>query len=249
MLGNAHLTNFFVNESTPGELNAALRSYTQAEGQLREPNPDLHYNRATAYKFLESYTDALKDFRRANELDPGLNANADIEWIETFLTQVSTKLSSQCGLKPKKVANLVRQLPTTLNSHPFAQNYAFKRVQEMTDFANAGSILVCKIVMKLSKDVSETPARFIAVDSSGTFFILSFYNASPNAHAELTNFATAFIRDPFRIRVRATLNDHVSITQLLEYFCVRVGDPNMVLVDNKTIEGTATQSVLVNKPV
>jgi tetratricopeptide (TPR) repeat protein len=243
VLGNAHLTNFFVNEPSPTELNSALRSYTQAQGHLAIPNPDLHFNRATAYKFLESYTEALEDFKKAQELDPGLNASAEIEWIENFLILVSSKLSTQCGLKPKKIASLIRQLPLVLTGHPFAHSYTFRKLHELRGFANAGVILCAKITARLAKE-GETPARFVALDASGVFFVLSFYSASPNAYAELVNFATVFVREPFLLKVNATIAG-----KTLEFLCVRVGDPSMVLVDNKGLEGSAGQSVLVNQPI
>jgi hypothetical protein len=56
VLGNAHLTNFFVNDDiNVGELQAALKAYAQTEKNIKEPNPDLYYNRATIYEYLERY--------------------------------------------------------------------------------------------------------------------------------------------------------------------------------------------------
>jgi hypothetical protein len=55
VLGNAHLTNFFVNNENVSELELALKAYSQTERNLKEPNPDMFFNRATIYEYLERY--------------------------------------------------------------------------------------------------------------------------------------------------------------------------------------------------
>lgn len=62
ILGNAHLTNFFVNNESTSELESALRAYSLAEKHLIVPNPDLFYNRATVLEYLERYTEAAHNF-------------------------------------------------------------------------------------------------------------------------------------------------------------------------------------------
>jgi hypothetical protein len=59
VLGNAHLTNFFVNNENISELDLALKAYAQTERNLKEPNPDLFFNRATVYEYLERYAEAV----------------------------------------------------------------------------------------------------------------------------------------------------------------------------------------------
>ena len=58
VLGNAHLTNFFVNNQSTKELEQALKAYSFTEKYLKEPNPDLHFNRATVLEYLERYQEA-----------------------------------------------------------------------------------------------------------------------------------------------------------------------------------------------
>lgn len=62
VLGNAHLTNFFTNNESPAELEDALKAYAQTERNLKEPNPDLFFNRAIIYEYLERYNEACRDF-------------------------------------------------------------------------------------------------------------------------------------------------------------------------------------------
>jgi len=59
VLGNAHLTNFFTSTRTVEELEFALKAYNQSESHTESKNPDLHFNRATAFKFIERYAEAV----------------------------------------------------------------------------------------------------------------------------------------------------------------------------------------------
>lgn len=62
VLGNAHLTNFFVNNESTQQLELAIKAYNQAEKNMKEVNPDLFYNRATVFEYLERYNEATSDF-------------------------------------------------------------------------------------------------------------------------------------------------------------------------------------------
>ena len=75
VLGNAHLTNFFVNNESTKELEHALKAYAQTEKTLKEPNPDLYFNRATIYEYLERYNEAVHDFNLAHQVDASLGAD------------------------------------------------------------------------------------------------------------------------------------------------------------------------------
>jgi len=71
VLGNAHMTNFFTNGGKDLEqLTLALKAYTQTEKNIKEPNPDLFFNRATIYEYLERYAEAIRDYNTANQIDP-----------------------------------------------------------------------------------------------------------------------------------------------------------------------------------
>jgi tetratricopeptide (TPR) repeat protein len=75
VLGNAHLTNFFVNNENVEELTKALKAYTQTERLQKELNPDLYYNRATILEYLERYNEAVRDYYKAHQIDPNLQAD------------------------------------------------------------------------------------------------------------------------------------------------------------------------------
>lgn len=65
------MTNFFTNKSSDLEqLTLALKAYTQTEKNSKEPNPDLFFNRATIYEYLERYAEAIRDYNHTNSIDP-----------------------------------------------------------------------------------------------------------------------------------------------------------------------------------
>ena len=65
------MTNFFTNGGKDLEqLTLALKAYTQTEKNIKVPNPDLFFNRATIYEYLERYAEAIRDYNSANQIDP-----------------------------------------------------------------------------------------------------------------------------------------------------------------------------------
>ena len=66
VLGNAHLTNFFTNNESTKELELAIKAYAQTEKNMKEPNPDLYFNRGTIFEYLERYNEAVNDFKLAH---------------------------------------------------------------------------------------------------------------------------------------------------------------------------------------
>ena len=69
------------------QLNLALRAYTQTEKQMTEPNPDLFFNRATIFEYLERYGEAVRDYNNAHSIDPNLNAQGKAGAIVNFVVQ------------------------------------------------------------------------------------------------------------------------------------------------------------------
>ena len=113
-MGNAHLTNFFVNNADIEQLNQALKAYTQTERLQKEPNPDLYYNRATIFEYLERYNEAVRDYQRAHSIDANLQADQRAEKIVSFVVQASTLIHNKAKLKSTKLTALVKTVPATL---------------------------------------------------------------------------------------------------------------------------------------
>jgi len=87
VLGNAHFTNFFANNEDVEQLTMALKAYAQTEKWMSEPNPDMFFNRATIYEYLERYAEAVRDYNTAHSIDPSLNGNFKAGKIIDFVVQ------------------------------------------------------------------------------------------------------------------------------------------------------------------
>jgi tetratricopeptide (TPR) repeat protein len=114
VLGNAHLTNFFMNNESTTELENALKAYGHCEKNLKEPNPDLFFNRATIYEYLERYNEAIRDFQYAQQVDPSLGANKKIESIVGFVSRAYNSIISKGKLKSNNLKRMVKSIPQEL---------------------------------------------------------------------------------------------------------------------------------------
>jgi tetratricopeptide (TPR) repeat protein len=52
---------------------------------MTEPNPDLFFNRATIYEYLERYGEAIRDYNLAQRIDPNLGAEAKAGALINFV--------------------------------------------------------------------------------------------------------------------------------------------------------------------
>ncbi len=114
VLGNAHLTNFFVNNESTDQLTLALKAYTQTERLLKEPNPDLFYNRATIFEYLERYNEAVRDYQKAHVIDPNLQADSRAEKIVNFVINAFNLIHTKGKVKSNKLINIVKSVPSSL---------------------------------------------------------------------------------------------------------------------------------------
>ncbi|CAG9330988.1 TTC5_1 [Blepharisma stoltei] len=242
VLANAHLTNFFINRPSSEELNRALKAYGQAENFLDAPNPDLCYNRGEAYKYLERYQEAIIEFQKAHELDPALNAQGQISQIMELVSLINQKIRTSCGIKKKTLSAMVKTMPITIKSKPFGENYSPAHLGLLEAGKNQSKILICKVLGTAASGPEATPAVFIACDSQGIFFCLSVYNINSQIHQLFTFESVLFIGDPLLSKVQLTFGE-INI----EYWNIKVVDPNSLLIDSKKIEGACSPGVVVNQ--
>ncbi len=69
------MSNYFTNKEDIEQLQMSLKAYAQTEQNLKEPNPDLYFNRATIYEYLERYGEAIQDYKTAYVIDPSLQSD------------------------------------------------------------------------------------------------------------------------------------------------------------------------------
>mmetsp|Transcript_7904 Transcript_7904/g.15317 ORF Transcript_7904/g.15317 Transcript_7904/m.15317 type:complete len:409 (+) Transcript_7904:5037-6263(+) len=244
VLGNAQLTHFFVNEPTWDAVSKALSSYNKAERLATSQNSDLHYNRAMAYKYLEHYQEAFEDLRKAHAIDTTLNADVEAESIVKRVSAIVGKICNKCHLKPKKLIELVRSIPMENVVELFSEELTRVPVNACAIGVNKGRLLSCRIMGLISTSLAEVPTIFIAADCTNEFFALSVYNLNEESAQHLRLNSLILIKSPLLQRVSlATPENEWS------YLCVSVSDPNSIRVDGRTITGSFTPSVIVNKPI
>ena len=84
------------------ELEKALKAYAQTEKHMTEPNPDLFFNRATIFEYLERYNEAIRDYNVAHAIDPNLKADVKAGKLVDFCVKTATLIQSRSGSKHKK---------------------------------------------------------------------------------------------------------------------------------------------------
>lgn len=161
VLGNAHMTNYFTNQADIGELEKALKAYKQCEANLKEPNPDLFWNRATILEYLERYAEAIQDFNTANHIDSSLQSDKNAGKIIDFVVKTANLVQSRSNSSQKKHLEMVRSIPSSLDGFlkfPSAKgadststHYSVKSVGDLAGGPNPGAILTCRVLMHLDR--------------------------------------------------------------------------------------------------
>ena len=59
---------------------------------MRQPNPDLFFNRATILEYLERYQEAIRDYEFAHAIDPNLGAETKANRIVDFVCSTSRSI-------------------------------------------------------------------------------------------------------------------------------------------------------------
>lgn len=125
---------------------------------MTEANPDLFFNRAVIYEYLERYSEAVRDYNTAHSIDPALQANGKAGAIIDFVTQTTNMIQNRTMLKAKKDATMARSIPTRIEGElrfptgeeqKQAVTYAFAPIASLVNGVNNGAILPARIVMHL----------------------------------------------------------------------------------------------------
>jgi len=82
---------------------------------MKEPNPDLFFNRATILEYLERYGEAVRDYNSAHAIDQNLNASAKAGAIIDFVVQTCNLVQSRKASNAKKHGDLARSIPTHID--------------------------------------------------------------------------------------------------------------------------------------
>lgn len=235
MLGNAHMTNYFTNRAPVSELQKALQAYAQTEKNLKEPNPDLFYNRATILEYLERYAEAIQNYNSAYVIDPSLQSDKLASKIVDFFIKTHNIVVSRSGSTQKKHLELVNSVPKKIEgvlrfpSHDEKDKpvtkYAVKCIADL-ESENVGTILPCRILLHLDRP-QDVPNSCVVVDSKNVTFVVSFYGTNNTLKEKVHVGDLVYIKDPQVVFTSITFQNKV-----YAYQCVKVHDIRDVIIND-----------------
>ena len=146
-----------------------------------------------------------------------------------------------CGLKPKKLAQILATIPHKLKDDV---KYDLMKGNEFIEGKNANKLITGKIIAHV-KSSFDVPISFICVDYSSNFFGLSVYNISTEFVNSITYMTSTFVvLEPEVKKIKMVLEDDENKNKTVEYFCIQVSDLNSFLVDGKFCSGYGSSSTL-----
>jgi len=199
---------------------------------MQEPNPDLFFNRATIYEYLERYGEAIRDYNLAHKIDPNLGAEAKAGALINFVVQTTALVQSRQASKAKKNAELAKAVPTSLETElRFPSNqqstapvsYKIATIAELGADGNPGAILTARVVMHLEKP-NEVPISFLIVDSAQNFGVVSFYQANQSLKETVQPGDLLHVKNPELIFTSLDFKN-----RMYHYNCIKVANLNDVL--------------------
>ena len=198
------MTNYFTNNEDISHLQSAIKAYAQTERNLKEPNPDLFFNRATIFEYLERYGEAITDYNTAFVIDPSLKSDKLAGRIIDFVVKTSNLIQSRSGSSQKKQLEMVKSVPTAIEGYlrfPAHQadksstNYKVASIGELQGGSNGGAILTCKILMHLDRP-QDVPTSCLVVDSKNVTAVVSFYGTNNSLKDKVHVGDLCYIKNP-----------------------------------------------------
>lgn len=178
-LGNAYLARYFSLSHDVEDLTCALKTYQKSEklGRRSEAaeNPDLYFNRAEVYCYLEEYAKAEADWQKAEGLDPSLGAKDKIEHLRRHMDKLCEAVRKRGKIKPKKLKAVAASLTSVLAVPEELRDKKESSVERLEEGLNEDTYVKVK-VLKQVRPATDIPASFLVADKQGKTFLLSVYN-------------------------------------------------------------------------
>ena len=239
--GNAYFYKAFVDKTQYKDLRFALNAYNKAQEKIKKyKNPDLFYNRGVVHAYLENYQNAFNDFKEANNIDETLKSNDLCDNILSIVKNTSKSIKNMCGLKPKKLAQILPSIP-----HNLKEDVKFELIMgdQFVEGSNKNKLITGKIISKVESKF-DVPISFVCVDYSSHFFCLSVYNISTEFLSSIVYMTSTFVViEPEAKKICMTIKEGDS-EKVIEYYCVQVSELNSLLVDGKSCSGYESSSTL-----
>ena len=187
-LGNAYLARYFSLSHDVEDLSCALKTYEKSEKFAQRAdapeNPDLFFNRAEVYCYLEDYEKAKADWHKSATLDPSLNSQEKLDKLSRRMYRVWESLQKRGKMKPKRLALVASSLKQESELPEELQEKKEVLMASLKEGLNEEVYLKVK-VLKQVRPTNDTPASFLVVDKEENTFILSVYNVESSYLARL----------------------------------------------------------------
>lgn len=239
--GNAFFYKAFIDKTQYKDLKYALNSYNKAQEKLTKyKNPDLFYNRGVVHAYLENYQNAYDDFKEANSIDETLKSDVLCNNILDIVQSTSKSIKNMCGLKPKKLAQILTSIPHELKNDV---KYELIRGDQLKEGPNQNKLITGKIIAPV-KSSFDVPINFIGVDYSSNFFCLSVYNISKEFIDSIVYMTSTFVvLEPVVKKIVMKIGDGAN-EKKVEYLSVQISELNSLLVDGKFCSGYESSATL-----
>ena len=230
--GNAFFYKAFIDKTQYKDLHLALSAYNKAQDKVSKyKNPDLFYNRGVVHAYLEEYQSAFNDFKEAHNIDETLGSDKLCNDILEIVKSSSKAIKNMCGLKPKKLAQILATIPHNLKDDV---KYELMKGNEFIEGINKGKLITGKIIAHVQS----------SFDVPISFFCLSVYNISTEFVNNINYMTSTFVvLEPEVKKIKMTIKDGENEKQV-EYFCIQVSELNSFLVDGKFCSGYGSSSTL-----
>jgi len=239
VLGNAYLSLFFFTGQNPSSLKSCMAAYKKAASNvIEQSNPDLHYNRAVAFKYEENFPDALTGYEMAGLLDPSWNEpKIDRQDLINRLKNTMEMIEKKGNLKPKKVALYMNQLkdsdygPYTSGTYtsPLNREVTLKKValNELKPGSNNNTVISGKVVAVIPVKDS-VPFPCIVMDNTGYCMAISVFNLAVGK-GMITGDSIA-IPEPYVQQVNVQVNN-----EQIVFNSIRVNNPVVMVVNKRKV--------------
>ncbi|XP_061197158.1 tetratricopeptide repeat protein 5-like [Saccostrea echinata] len=237
ILGNAYMSLFFAVGQASQALDQSMKAYAQAEKDpVARDNPDLHFNRAVAYKYEENYTAALSGFSRASQLDPSWpDPQTHESHLLTFLSNVTELTQSKGKIKPKKLQSMIESIkPSDLGPYgggtytsPLGKSVDLVKCKfsDLKPEVNQNKVILGKVVCTITTS-QPVPFSFCMVDEEETCLPVTVYNMAQGCGVKIGD--SVAIPEPYLQDVKVNHKN-----QKFEFSSIRVNSPLVLVVNGK----------------
>lgn len=203
---------------------------------MKEPNPDLFYNRGTIFEYLERYNEACNDFKVAHQIDGNLGADKKEERIIGFVSNAYNSIMKKGKLKTNRLVDIVKSIPQWLPGYDSKDSLKIVDISQLQNGENPGLMISAKVVHNLEKDM-DVPMCFLLVDYKHNFCVTSIYHLNKKVTELIRGGSEVLIKNPHLVLIQLTFKGYQ-----YNYQCLKVTDISNILVNGISLADKSAQS-------